>query len=264
MRTQGEHIRTLQRRVDFLKAREHRNSYDSAELGALEWALVNLPPAQQEPKIDIYRSFEQWKSGNVLEHGVPRTEHYSEAQLDLVEMGWNYGYDAGRAVEQALDKKAENARELGLDYEPAPVQQEPISLAGEGHELYQQLLEAGRELLRAVNEDEKWGCVGPGPTEIAWDKFSSLASHVCTGIDSPQPVQQEPVAYLCENAVGHKYFRWKKPSSTYKPIALYTSPPAQRTWVDLTPQNLNEIFKVANTGEGAVHLALKLIKEKNT
>ena len=36
--------------------------------------------------------------------------------------------------------------------------------------------------------------------------------------------QQEPVAYLCENAVGHKYFRWKKPSSTYKPIALYTSP----------------------------------------
>ena len=75
-------------------------------------------PAQQEPLTDIYRSFEQWKRGNVLEHGVPRTEHYSEAQLDLVEMGWNYGYDAGRAVEQALDKMAENARELGLDYEP--------------------------------------------------------------------------------------------------------------------------------------------------
>ena len=88
-------------------------------------------PAQQEPLTDIYRSFEQWKSGNVLEHGVPRTEYYSEAQLDLVEMGWNYGYDAGRAVEQALDKKAENARELGLDYEPAPVaeprKQEPVA-----------------------------------------------------------------------------------------------------------------------------------------
>jgi hypothetical protein len=75
--------------------------------------------AQQEPRIDIYRSFEQWKIGNVLEHGVPQTEHYSEAQLDLVEMGWNYGYDAGRAVEQALDKMAENARDLGLTYEPA-------------------------------------------------------------------------------------------------------------------------------------------------
>jgi hypothetical protein len=65
----------------------------------------------------IYKTFEQWKSGNVLEHGVPRTEYYSEDQLDLVEMGWNYGYDAGRAVEQALDKKAENARKLGLNYD---------------------------------------------------------------------------------------------------------------------------------------------------
>ena len=37
--------------------------------------------------------------------------------------------------------------------------------------------------------------------------------------------QLEPIAFLCENAVGHKYFRWKKPPSTYKPIALYTIPP---------------------------------------
>lgn len=37
-------------------------------------------------------------------------------------------------------------------------------------------------------------------------------------IAAPVPV---PVGYLCENAVGHKYFRWKKPPSTYKPIPLY-------------------------------------------
>lgn len=48
MRTQNEHIKALQRRVDFLKAREYKNSYDAAELGALEWALVNLPPAQRD------------------------------------------------------------------------------------------------------------------------------------------------------------------------------------------------------------------------
>lgn len=40
-----------------------------------------------------------------------------------------------------------------------------------------------------------------------------------------EKLEQEPVAYLCENAVGHKYFRWKKPSSAYKPVALYTIPP---------------------------------------
>ena len=72
----------------------------------------------------IYKTFEQWMNGDFLEVGEPRKKAYSEDELLLVEMGWNYGYDAGRAVEQALDKKAENARELGLDYEPA--QQEPV------------------------------------------------------------------------------------------------------------------------------------------
>jgi hypothetical protein len=48
-------------------------------------------------------------------------------------------------------------------------------------------------------------------------------------------------------------------------VPLYTTPPAaQRQWVDLTPQDLNEIFKNTNTGEGAVHLALAKFKEKNT
>jgi len=37
----------------------------------------------------------------------------------------------------------------------------------------------------------------------------------------------EPVAWLCENAAGHKYFRWKKPMSEYKPKPLYAHPPAQ-------------------------------------
>jgi len=50
--------------------------------------------------------------------------------------------------------------------------------------------------------------------------------------------EQEPVAYLCENGVGHRYFRWKKPSDIYKPIALYTAPPAaQRPWQGLTEKD---------------------------
>jgi hypothetical protein len=55
------------------------------------------------------------------------------------------------------------------------------------------------------------------------------------------------VAYLCENAVGHKYFRWKKPSSTFRPIALYTTPPAAavlegRDWslLEATQESLRE------------------------
>ena len=52
-------------------------------------------------------------------------------------------------------------------------------------------------------------------------------------LEQPEPNQSgvisitvpQPIGYLCENAVGHKYFRWKKPPSTYKPIALYAEKP---------------------------------------
>ena len=47
----SHYIPSLQRRLDFLKQREPKNSFDLAEIGALEWALVNLPsrePARQE------------------------------------------------------------------------------------------------------------------------------------------------------------------------------------------------------------------------
>ena len=78
--------------------------------------------------------------------------------------------------------------------------------------------------------------------------------------------EQEPVAYLCENAVGHKYFRWKKPSSTYKPIALYTTPP-KRTWVGLTNDEINNFAAGCHLGksvQGAIYEAEAKLKEKNT
>jgi hypothetical protein len=71
MKTQGEHIRTLRRRVDFLKARDYRNSYDQAELGALEWALVNLPPAQPAPVQEPVAWIEHHKGGDNLEWDNP-------------------------------------------------------------------------------------------------------------------------------------------------------------------------------------------------
>ena len=56
----------------------------------------------------------------------------------------------------------------------------------------------------------------------------------------PPLLVQEPVAYLCENGVGHRYFRWKKPSDIYKPISLYTAPP-KREWVGLTDEEMSDI-----------------------
>ena len=73
----------------------------------------------------IYTTFKQWVKGRFLETGEPRKQAYSKDELALIEMGWNYGHDAGvqwQKSQQALDMKAENARELGLDYEPVIVQ----------------------------------------------------------------------------------------------------------------------------------------------
>ena len=57
-------------------------------------------------------------------------------------------------------------------------------------------------------------------------------------VDKTSESVHEPIGYLCENAVGHKYFRWKKPPSTFKPIPLYTAP--QRTWVGLTDAEMKQ------------------------
>jgi hypothetical protein len=66
MRTPTEHIKTLQRRADFLRAREHKNSYDAAELGSLEWALVNLTP--QRAWVDLTANEIKQASYGYTEH----------------------------------------------------------------------------------------------------------------------------------------------------------------------------------------------------
>ena len=43
----------------------------------------------------IYTTFKQWVDGRFLETGEPRKQAYSKDELALIEMGWNYGYDAG-------------------------------------------------------------------------------------------------------------------------------------------------------------------------
>jgi hypothetical protein len=78
----------------------------------------------------IYMTFKQWEDGNFLETGEPRKNAYSKAELDLVEMGWNYGYDAGvqwQKSQQALDRMADNERELGIQMQPEP---EPVKVMG--------------------------------------------------------------------------------------------------------------------------------------
>ena len=47
-----------------------------------------------------YKTFKEWENGNYLEDLEPRKEAYTRDELLLIEMGWNYGYDAGAAAER--------------------------------------------------------------------------------------------------------------------------------------------------------------------
>lgn len=89
----------------------------------------------------------------------------------------------------------------------------------------------------------------------AWDELEARLNRQ-KAIKQPE---QEPVAYLCENAVGYKYFRWKKPTSHYKPIALYTAPPS-KPWVGL--ENID--FQYQPPAEViTMKFAEAILKEKN-
>lgn len=68
-------------------------------------------------------------------------------------------------------------------------------------------------------------------------KVSELESHP----------KQEPIAYLCENAVGHKYFRWKKPSSAYKPVSLYAAPQQRNAVLEEVALNFDKMTALGDT-----------------
>jgi hypothetical protein len=57
----------------------------------------------------IYKTFEEWKAGQWLEDGEPRTKAYTEDELLLVEMGWQYGFDAGKVKDLTDEEIAEIA-----------------------------------------------------------------------------------------------------------------------------------------------------------
>jgi len=55
----------------------------------------------------IYKTFEEWKVGQWLEDGEPRTKAYTKDELLLIEMGWQYGFDAGIETNQLTDEEIE-------------------------------------------------------------------------------------------------------------------------------------------------------------
>jgi len=130
------------------------------------------------------------------------------------------------------------------------------------------MIDAMKQALEWANEHGETVFFGGGIDAV--NKMNEWTAALRQAIE--QAEKQEPVAYLCENAVGHKYFRWKKPTSHYKPIALYTAPP-RKEWVGLTEDEIHKIIddctpddaaqEELNDFARAVHFAEAKLKEKN-
>lgn len=96
MRAPSEHIKTLQRRVDFLKSREHQNSFDLSELGSLEWAIINLQPQRTWVGLDW---LPEHKCGLHLSHNEHRDvyetiEEFYDAEDFVSPEEWNKAVSA--------------------------------------------------------------------------------------------------------------------------------------------------------------------------
>ena len=163
-------------------------------------------------------------------HGFNRSASHSADRYVCDCEGWD-AYDAGyqAGIEDtykrmdALDKKAENARELGLDYEPADGTQvskvwwdgeklmaKPIPLV----DFYRPVQDSTcSETLRAQGKAYPRTCrkCGKGP---------------CIGAPKPPPAQPAPAPGYCKHC---------KQYSIEEPL-----PAAQRQWVGLTDEEIDK------------------------
>jgi hypothetical protein len=163
---------------------------------------------------------------------------------------WKSDYDVQQAAlrNEALDKKAENARELGLDYEP----DYKVTVVDDQHP-------KGVPL-------ERWGRSAPAQEPVKFlangTRFKTSESPYGVCINSlPKELSGRWVALVAAEDDCH--------------LQLTTPPAAQRTWVHLTDEQIHEacwesyidpVTGECSTGdrECAVRWALAKLKELNT
>jgi hypothetical protein len=174
-------------------------------------------------------------------------------------------------AQQALDKKAENARELGLDYEPA---QKPVTPCTHPS--------LGFSSLREDGAASRWSCVMCGTEFVPkatqrWTEFNETTKRNIEHAEwylstHPEPAQQEPVARQYQNRDGvwkdfisEKHYKDTLEDGSWPIRNLYTSPPAQRTWVGLTNEDIGMCLDVGDGSMSKIIQAIEAkLKEKNT
>jgi hypothetical protein len=180
-------------------------------------------------------------------------------------------------VNAALDKKAENARELGLDYEP----DYKVTVVDDQHPNGVPLEQWGRPApdlqaeLEATNRQVEIlsDALAESRREVAAQSAPVPMAHIVGEIDhtgkvwkpvQPAPVQ-EPVAWIADTKRGYNTvgYECKKVNALPHGTMLYTTPlAANRQWVGLTDEERDDFALLC--GSYATVCAIEdTIKEKN-
>ncbi len=138
--------------------------------------------------------------------------------------------------QQALDKKADNARELGLDYEPEPV----------------------AWMVRDSIDGSWYPCAFENPAGAIKGESKPLYA-------VPQQAEkQEPIAWMVYTLDGASAFVTDNPNDfteSHSCFALYTAPP-RKEWVGLTDEEITEL-DYSGTRIDFVRAIEAKLKEKN-
>jgi hypothetical protein len=209
-----------------------------------------------------------------------------ESMMDADRLLEDEGY--GRAYQQeaitdlqsiisqdALDKMAENARELGLDYEPAVIQQmvdaldHADELLGGNDTLVMNGAAAGRWLLEQPAAPKGWKLVPVMPA--AWidsvmeqaQVFASAWSLVGSRFDSGNEMEN------AEQAKAElRVMLISPPTPQPVPVKTYHDgkpwPVAPKPWVGLTDEEAQWIYDNGRTPAGMMEMVEAKLKEKNT
>ena len=124
-------------------------------------------------------------------------------------------------------------------------------------------------LREALAKPDFWEGYVPEPVKPAQQLVDCHATGVCvqSGLRAEQPAQQEPVARQYQNRDGvwkdfisEKHYKDTLEDGSWPIRNLYTSPPAQRTWVSLTDEqieNLDCVYPLWDDGESCTIMGIK-------
>jgi hypothetical protein len=156
--------------------------------------------------------------------------------------------------QDALDKKADNARELGLDYEPAVIQQMVDAL-----DHADELLGGNDTLVMNGAAAGRWLLEQPAPVqEICWidkNRFKELkeGGSVTTTLTSHRPFLDDVPLYA-------------GPPAQPVPVKTYHDgkpwPVAPKPWVNLTDEEMEDLWAI-HSGLPLYRAIEQRLKEKN-